>query len=548
MAASGSWGDFINAASRNYGLGLQRQQQYQAIQDDRRNKADLRDIAAEMKGTEVELPGAQTAVPTGEAPQMSPVAPTAPAIPTVGGDNSVPQMSPVATPNPMGQPILDGEPTAVGYKPPRRYTRVDWDRVRDIKADLYARQGDTESLLALDDNIAKMQHDRTMRNMKEAVRLWQSDPQAAIKALYEANQYVPNGKNVGFSMKNGQLYGFNFDEETGKFEAGQKVDYEDVIRYTEFLSDPMAFRRMVEQEKIERQERKLERDHKMGQLDYYQKMVQLRKQQDAAMLQLKQESNAIQAKGTEAQAFASNVQGLKTLDSIFGSDFTKQGWETPEEAATYRTAVTARLDKTLANPDLLTPLQSMAMLPELGGQGGLALHTLGSSLANHMRKTDGVPVNAIPGIAATLLIDEWANSLGKGEEVKMDEEMTALLNSRDKNDVISMGLDPENPKLMLLKVGEHVVRVPGEAMPLRYQKELVKIAQAQEQKNAAKVEGGQSEPTAGEQTTAVDAPTGRPGHPAWTEAIRGVVDNYSQRRADSALMQEEALRRAMGGG
>lgn len=247
------WDKFLNEASRGYGLGFQRYQQYDDARDKRLNRQAGEEIAGALEGYDKDVAPAAvpTALPTGATEQT--VAPSAVEIAAgapQGQASAAPRQNPFGTlVPPRGQDALTA---------PRQVKATDWDTVRRKYGEIMTRQGDYEGLAGLDEKIRGMQQSRMLGHLKEAMQTLGKDPKAAAQALYQANQYLPDGVGRAFFVQDGKLHGYDYDENTGKFIAGRPVDEADLAKYTEYMADPVAFQKGVEASLLAKAEREWE--------------------------------------------------------------------------------------------------------------------------------------------------------------------------------------------------------------------------------------------------------------------------------------------------
>lgn len=231
------WDKFIEGLSSGYGTGYARGQQYQA--DQRRRDIDaankeLGGILGEETTTEAAIPVEQVTIPETKFTDRG--------MDTAGRRQYDIDVGDIATT--QEQPIqLRGQITGP-------QTRSQMQRMKEALTKKYQLEGNTEGLMNLDAQMNTFRQTRILENLNQAASLIEHDPEAAAQYLHNAYGYYPDGRQAMFTMKNGELYGYGFDEDTNKFSKKMKIDADSIAAIAEQLKDPQAFKQRVAAENL----------------------------------------------------------------------------------------------------------------------------------------------------------------------------------------------------------------------------------------------------------------------------------------------------------
>lgn len=246
------WDKFIEGLSQGYGTGYQRGRQYL---DDQRQR-DIDKANTEIGGILTAETPTEAAIPvesTATAPQMSPVATPSPAAALDAGGAVTPQMSPVAPQAaPLAAPTKE-TPMRLSGNVTGPQTRKQMDQLRAAIANKYQLEGNTAGLMNLDNEMATYRQGKILNNLNEAARLIETNPEAAAQFLHNAYGYYPDGRQAMFTMRDGKLVGYGFDEETNKFSNAMEIDSSSIAALAEQMQDPQAFKRRIAAENLARQ-------------------------------------------------------------------------------------------------------------------------------------------------------------------------------------------------------------------------------------------------------------------------------------------------------
>jgi hypothetical protein len=233
------WDKFIENASKGYGLGYERGTQYQEGQLKRDIKTSDKEIGGILDGTMEQ----QFAIPSESIniPEVD--------FKTVGYDEAGRRHADMNVGDIASTPE---EPVKLTGKVTGPQTSEQMAQLKSALKRSYELKGDTDGLMNLDNKITEYRQNKILSNLDDAARLIESDPQAAAAALHNAYGYYPDGKQAMFTMKNGELYGYGFDEETNKFSNKQKIDSKSIAAIAEQMRDPQAFKSRIADENIAR--------------------------------------------------------------------------------------------------------------------------------------------------------------------------------------------------------------------------------------------------------------------------------------------------------
>ena len=582
------WDKFLNEASRGYGVGFNRYQQYADARDKRLNRADMAEVAAGMQ----QLENAQ-AIPTQvhetrfeDAPvQAMPVTPTA----TGGGAQTAVNTAPpppvmldrdptrrdmvdsgmgyadsALTPYqpPMERDPVRGGMALAGVSPERQQEILDrgrqaeiaagggefgggapmrpdtgkapakpkaveeapkkgegetaaasaleavtmmagpnkgkvpyridttkystdtptaevWNNVRAKLMDVAIRNGDYESVIAMPEKIAGMQQQGFLRHMEQAMQV-QDDPEALAALLTKAYSYYPDGSAMQFQVQDGQLYGYGFDEATGKFQGGAAITPETMAMAMERAQDPVEFYKTKRASELAAQERREDMAFK----DKEYKLELFKANSTAALNTAKQFHSA--AQGNEIYAELMNLDGESVM-----------AWENgAADVQDNQTQAVESLDKMYQSKKWPDP--RLEMLVGEDGLGYRKVSKIVSSIAGNATPDQNLGMEVVPMYAAAVGELELVNSRIESGDADQDE----LLEVFKSNQIDNVFLTP---------AGNINMTVDG--MPLEVSSGLVPgIANRV-------MEGGAQQPA----PTAVDPSAPVEGQPLNTRQALGVI-------------------------
>jgi len=231
------WDKFLTGLSQGYGVGYERGEQYQEGNKKRALEAANKEIGGVLGGettTEAAIPAEQVNIPevSFQGKGMDETGRRQFDI-DVGDIASTPE-----------RPVkLQGKVTGP-------QTRSQFDQLKQGLRKKYELEGNTQGLMNLDTQINEYRQGRILENLDAAAGLIGRDPEAAAQMLHNAYGYYPDGRQAMFTMKNGELYGYGFDEETNKFTSAMKIDADSIAALAEQLKDPQAFKQRIAAENL----------------------------------------------------------------------------------------------------------------------------------------------------------------------------------------------------------------------------------------------------------------------------------------------------------
>lgn len=271
------WDHFLNGLTGGYGEGYDRGKQYQVDQRGRdvREAGEAVSAAYDMETPQnAAIPIEQTAlepVITGyEGGATTPVQVGGFALDDVGDRQGLQ--------GPVNPKFADQRVHDAGYVPqgPAEVTQegvmqlggsvtgpqtvAQMDQLHTALKNYYTVRGDFDKLGApLNRQMDEYRQDRIIHYLDLAQQSLGRDPQAAAEAMHNAYGYYPDGQQAMFTMRDGQLMGYGFDEDTNKFKKKMVINSQSIAAMAEQVRDPAAFNDRVKAENIATMNRNWER-------------------------------------------------------------------------------------------------------------------------------------------------------------------------------------------------------------------------------------------------------------------------------------------------
>lgn len=308
------WDQFIEGASKGYGLGYDRAEQFQVGQDRRDLKKSTAEIGGILEGTN-ERPAA---IPSESIniPEVD--------FQTTGYDKAGRRLHDIDVGDIASTPET---PIQLTGKVTGPQTAEQMAQLRSALMRNYQLQGDTESMQNIDKKMLGFRQGKILENLDEAAKLIESNPQAAAEFLHNAYGYYPNNEQVMFTMKNGELHGYTFNEDTNKFSTAEKMDSKGLTAIAEQMRDPQAFKERVALENLAAASTKYTQE------------------QDAAKLAIERAGLAIKERGVRVDESRAEYQNLLDYAKANGWDeLDGVGGKRTKAAAAARTAVNGAVD------------------------------------------------------------------------------------------------------------------------------------------------------------------------------------------------------------
>jgi len=279
-----------------------------------------------------------------------------------------------------------------------------WDTMRNKLAAIYARNGDIEGMLSLDSRIDAMQQERMLSGLEEAIRLVGVDPKAAAVSLYKAYSYFPDGVNVKIAIKDGQLVGYGYDEQTGDFRGRMPLDEQSLSRLYESMKDPAAFQATKRAEQTAAEERAYDRAQ-----DKREYLLKVFEAESTAAL------NA-------SKMLENKYDALKTYGEFMGWDATSaMGFDSVDDLHKYNKDVTTAIGDMISGEQGQMTKTEMEIWGNDGAIGGSRARRFAQSIAKNVNPSAGyVAPRSVVDISNKLLEIEYLRSGVVGEKAAQD--------------------------------------------------------------------------------------------------------------------------------
>lgn len=414
------WDKFLEGMSQGYGTGYQRGREFLADQ----RRRDLDAVNEEIGGILTQTNDVEGVIPSEsvrpDVPQMSPVTPPANSL----TGEALP-MSPAA--DPLAKPVVTQEtPIQLRGQITGPQTRSQLEQLKKAMARKYELAGDTEGLMNLENYMTKFQQDRILRNLDEASTLIGRDPEAAAQLLHNAYGYYPDGRQAMFTMRNGELYGYGFDEETGKFTKGVKLDADAIANMAEQIRDPQAFAARLRAEKLAAEQTAYQR--------MQDRITNRREDRKVAIDEEQLGINKSEAEWKNFGRYAAGIRDLYGVDPLTGIG---RGGGTPSQQLAQAKWVQDTINEAHKNVDLaiekgmLTPLESFVLLGDenvvgpgytsvMGGMADIATNNLAHTGSRLMGEKD------IREAAVAAHVMEVLTGSPTSKDLPMDEKYRAM--------------------------------------------------------------------------------------------------------------------------
>lgn len=183
-----------------------------------------------------------TAATATGGPAIPPIpgAPSATAAPATGSAVAAPPTGPTPQEIPQQSPVNQGG-TQYGYDPALLQRR---NELRLKVATRKLERGDYEGYLKLRDQMQAADQKEILSGLKEAqLALMSGDTAGAAAAFSRANAYMPNNMGVQMRVKDGQLIGIGFDEESGEWQGAMVLNPKQLGYLQRMYEDPAQFDR-----------------------------------------------------------------------------------------------------------------------------------------------------------------------------------------------------------------------------------------------------------------------------------------------------------------